>query len=286
MDASLLDQIAGRFDVKLYGNYYYEKVKALRLRGRLYRDVKVEDRAVMRAMQLSKRRKQQQPQRVNFDLIDLHSEDDDDEDENIVVQIDDQCMEQHTENGVKHGDENEEKQRDIVSDVRLMDSPDASHDHRIPDDVNNQNINANNQETMSQIEDVDAPNTTSTGMELSHPLPPARHLLGSEHPAGTNDSITGTETHAVAVNSITGDHPNTHNSSSRKLKKSAKGDEDEDEDEIKVDNDYDYVERDLKWFRRLTCGMVVATSWTDKRLYQDVLVAAMTAQTLAAQTIR
>lgn len=257
--------------MKLYGAYYYEKVKALRLRGRLYRDVKVEDRAVMRAMQLSKRLKQQQPQRVNFDLIDLHSDDDDDDveevvDENIVVQIDD------------HADQNAGNNDD---------GPVPHHEHRDEgrshDTANNVNSPTTSQEMKDQ-EGRDVENNAPASTELSHPSP-------SEQPVETTDDIKAdvgavTEAHAVAVNSIAGDDPSIRETSSRKLKKKKEKEEGQEEDEVQVDNDYDYVERDLKWFRRLTCGLVVATSWTDKRLYQDVLVAAMTAQTLAAQTIR
>lgn len=182
-------QLFGRFDVKLYGNYYYEKVKALNLKGRPYHDVKLEDRALMRMVSNRK---------VNFSGEEEKPMDDDHEPGLMAKTL-----------------EMVGKPPSLM--VRTSD----------PDDHNNVDVELGE----------DDQNTSGAAVDLSRPLPPRLLRQASQLVANAGE-----------------------------------------------DAYYDYVERDLKWFRRLTCGLIVATSWTDKHLYQDVLVAAIRAQALAEAT--
>lgn len=321
-------QLFGRYDVKLYGSYYYEKVKALHLVGRDYHDVKVEDRALLQLVhdnQLKQLRQQTSRNNIDVHFDNSNADDGSDRDGAALVEK------------AKEDEAGGELAADslLVVKEKIVQLPVEPGDATSTKKMSSQKIVVTFDEgkdveeggmdsTASPDTRADAPvDAVGGGLEL----PPAMHVP-SLSPSDRLTNVAPLTPTATAVVDIEQGHnlndygihatasaaPELAGSAGKRalLGKDAGGE---------VVNDhrgppdargmlrqastmliaraaaataegvapsggpivqhYDYVERDLTWVRWLTCGQVVATSWTDKQLYSDMLLAAIQAQMIA-----
>lgn len=325
-------QLFGRYDVKLYGSYYYEKVKALHLVGRDYHDVKVEDRALLQLVhdnQLKQLR--QQTSRNNIDVRFDNSNDDDGSDREGAALVEkakedeaggelaaDSLLvvkEKYAQLPVEPGDATSTKkmssQKIVVTfeegkDVEEggMDStasPDTRVDARVDAPVDAvggglelppamQVPSLSPSDRLTNVAPLTPTATAVVDIEQGHnPNDYDIHATASAAPelAGSagKRALLGKDADGEVVNDRSGppDARGMLRQASTMLiaRAAAATAEGVVPSGGPIMQHYDYVERDLTWVRWLTCGQVVATSWTDKQLYSDMLLAAIQAQMIA-----